>query len=93
MQVTVAGEAVQHCTSDTTTSVLTREYNGESVYSPPSTCSLGYPALTVVHGDLHTASCTAEEDEGDNDTGLSSAVVGVPATFRVVARDAFGNIR
>lgn len=95
MQVTVGGEAVQHCTpspSDTVdTSVLSREYDGMTVYSPPVYCSLVYPTLTVVHGDLHTASCTAEEASGD--TGLSAAVVGAPATFRVVARDAFGNIR
>lgn len=94
MQVTVGGEMVQHCTpapADTSTNVLNREYDGVSVYSPPSDCSLAYPSLAVVHGDLHTASCTAEEDTGD--TGLSAAVVGEPATFRVVARDAFGNIR
>lgn len=94
MQVTVGGEAVQHCTpapSAASAAVLGREYDGMSVYSPPADCSLTFPTLTVVHGDLHAASCTAEEDIGD--TGLSAAIVGVPSTFRVVARDAFGNIR
>lgn len=96
MQVTVGGETVQHCApaaSDTVTSVLSREYDGTTVYSPPSYCSPAFPTLTVVHGDLHTPSCTAEEVAGAGDTGLSAAVVGEPATFRVVARDAFGNIR
>lgn len=95
MQVTIGGEAIHHCTPplSNTTSVLTREYNGISVYSPPSVCSLAYPTLTVVHGDLHTASCTAEEVANSGDTGLSAAIVGAPANFQVVARDAFGNIR
>ncbi|CAM9800578.1 unnamed protein product [Ectocarpus sp. 6 AP-2014] len=96
MRVTIGGEAVQHCTppvNSTTTSVLSREYDGISVYSPPSGCSLDYPTLTVVHGDLHTPSCTAEEVANSGDEGLSKAVVGVPANFQVVSRDAFGNIR
>lgn len=92
MQVTIGGEAVQHCTPPMSNStVLGREYDGISVYSPPSVCSLGYPAFYVVHGDLHTSSCTAQEPSGE--TGLSAAVVGAPAKFEVVARDAFGNIR
>lgn len=94
MQVTMGGEGIQHCTPPLSNdSVLTREYDGMSVYSPPSVCSLDYPTLTVVHGDLHTASCTAEEVANSGDEGLSKAVVGVPAKFQVVARDAFGNIR
>lgn len=95
MQVTVGGEAVQHCTPplSNVTSVLRREYDGRSVYSPPSVCSLDYPTLTVVHGDLHTASCTAEEVAYSGDTGLSATVVGALAKFQVVARDEFGNIR
>lgn len=92
MQVTIGGEAVQHCTPPmSNSSVLAREYDGISVYSPPAVCSLGYPGLSVVHGDLHTPSCTAQERSGE--TGLSAAVVGAPAKFQVVARDAFGNIR
>lgn len=94
MQVTVGGEPVQNCLPTDPSSnpaVLDREYDGITVYSPPAGCSLAFRSLTVVHGDLHTPSCTAEEDAGD--TGLSAAVVGEPATFRVVARDAFGNIR
>lgn len=93
MQVTVGGEPVQNClpTADPTASVLDREYDGMTVYSPPTECSLQFRDLTVVHGDLHTPSCTAEEDTAD--TGLSAAEVGVTAKFRVVARDAFGNIR
>ncbi|CAM9398051.1 unnamed protein product, partial [Hapterophycus canaliculatus] len=94
MQVTIGGEAVQHCTPPLSNdSVLSREYDGMSVYSPPPVCSLDYPTLTVVHGDLHTASCTAEEVANSGDEGLSAAVVGAPARFHVVARDAFGNIR
>lgn len=92
MQVTIGGEMVQHCTPPMSNSTaLARQYDGISVYSPPSVCSLGYPALSVVHGDLHTSSCTAQEPSGE--TGLSAAVVGAPAKFEVVARDAFGNIR
>lgn len=95
MQVTVGGEAVQHCTPplSNVTSVFSREYDGISVYTPPLVCSLDYPTLTVVHGDLHNPSCTAEEVANSGDAGLSAAVVGTPATFQVVARDAFGNIR
>lgn len=94
MQVAIGGEAVQHCTPPlSNSSVLSREYDGVSVYSPPSVCSLDHPSLTVVHGDLHTASCTAEGLANSGDEGLSAAVVGVPAKFQVVARDAFGNIR
>ena len=96
MQVTVGGEGVQHCVnapSDTTLAVLSREYDGMSVYAPPAGCSLAYPALTIVHGDLHTPSCTAEEHVDSGETGLSAAVVGAPAQFTVIARDAFGNIR
>lgn len=96
MRVTIGGEAVQHCTppiNSSTTSVLSREYDGISVYSPPSGCSLDYPTLTVVHGDLHTPSCTAEEVANSGDEGLSKAVVGIPANFQVISRDAFGNIR
>lgn len=92
MQVMVGGEPVQHCTPPlSNTSVLGREYDGMSVYSPPSVCSLAYPTLAVVHGDLHTSSCTAEE--WSNEEGLSAATVGSPAQFSVVSRDAFGNIR
>lgn len=92
MHATLGGEAVQHCTPAlSNSSVVSREYDGISVYSPPSVCSLNNPALTVVHGDLHTTSCTAEELYGEE--GLSAAVVGEPARFQVVARDAFGNIR
>lgn len=92
MQVNVGGEAIQHCTPAlSNSSVLGREYNGVSVYSPPSVCSLNFPSLTVVHGDLHLSSCTAQEL--GNEKGLSAAVVGAPAKFEVVARDAFGNIR
>lgn len=92
MQVAIGGEAVQHCTPPlSNSSLLSREYDGISVYSPPSICSLDYPILTVVHGDLHTSSCTAEELPGDK--GLSATTVGLPAKFQVVARDAFGNIR
>lgn len=92
MRVMVGGESVQHCTPPlSNSSVLTREYDGMSVYSPPSVCSLDYPTLTVVHGDVHDTSCTAEELEGEE--GLSAAVVGETAKFSVVSRDAFGNIR
>ncbi len=96
MQVTVGGEAVQHCIeapSDATLAVLSREYDGVSVYTAPDGCSLEYPTLTIVHGDLHTPSSTAEEAIESGESGLSAAVVGAPAQFMVVARDAFGNIR
>ncbi|CAN0406202.1 unnamed protein product, partial [Scytosiphon promiscuus] len=37
MQVTVGGEAIQHCTPPlSNSSVLSREYDGMSEYSPPS---------------------------------------------------------
>lgn len=92
MQVTIGGEPVQHCTPPLSkASVLTREYDGITPYSPPSVCSLEYPTLTVVHGDLHGSSCTAEESHGEE--GLATAVVGQTAAFSVISRDAFGNIR
>lgn len=92
MRVTVAGEPVRHCTPPlSNSSVLSREYDGITVYSPPSICSLDYPTLTVIHGDLHESSCTAEET--GNEAGLSAARVGRMASFSVVSRDAFGNIR
>lgn len=92
MRVTIGGEPVQHCTPPlSNSSVLRREYDGISVYSPPSVCSLDYPTLTIVHGDLHEASCTASESA--DETGLSAAKVGEISSFSVVSRDAFGNIR
>ena len=92
MQVKIEGEPVKHCTPPLfNNSVLNREYDGITVYTAPSVCSLDYPTLTVVHGDLHTPSCTGQEI--DNEHGLWTAVVGETAKYEIVARDAFGNIR
>lgn len=93
MRVTMGNEPIQHCTPPlTNSSIFSRQYDGISVYSPPSVCSLEYPTLSVVHGDLHISSCTAEHTFGKQ-TGLSNAVVGETAEFSVISRDAFGNIR
>ena len=88
MQVNIGGEPVKHCTPPlSNSSLFHREYDGITVYAAPLRCSLDYPTLIVVHGDLHTSSCTARGK------GLSAAVVGEPANFEVISRDAFGNIR
>lgn len=93
IRVKIGGEPVQHCTPPlSNSSVFSRQYDGMSVYYPPSMCSLESPTLNIVHGDLHDSSCTAQELE-EREQGLSAAVVGKAAEFSVISRDAFGNIR
>ncbi len=91
VSITVADEAVKYCVSPSGERWDSRQYDGASVYSPPSFCSLNDDLLLhVIHRELHAASSTLAED---NLLGLSAAVVGEETGFSIESRDKFGNVR
>lgn len=81
------GDPLLTCIGPTRPYWWEREYDGLEVYEAPSFCSHSAPTLLVVHGPLHAP---ASQVRG---AGISSAIVGVPSTFDVLANDAFGNLR
>ena len=94
--ITVGGEPVKLCVNPSGEDRWdTRQYDGVSVYSSPSYCSLDDVVnLNVIHRELHGVSSTLVEDEDEGLLrGLSSAVVGVETGFTIEARDKFGNLR
>ncbi|KAL3774885.1 hypothetical protein ACHAW5_007303 [Stephanodiscus triporus] len=92
VSIRIEGEAVKYCIGPSGERWNTRQYDGISVYSSPSFCSLGDELyLTVIHRELHGVSTTLVEEEGLS--GLSSAVVGVETGFLIESRDKFGNLR
>jgi len=91
VSITIGGEPVKLCVGPSGDRWDTRQYNGISVYSSPSFCSLEMDVnLNVIHRELHGITSTLVEDQHE---GLSSAVVGVETGFTIEARDKFGNLR
>ena len=92
VSVTLGGESVQYCVGPHGERWHSRQYDGTSVYSSPSFCSLDDELyLHVIHRELHGVSTTLAEEDGLS--VLTNAVVGVETGFIVEARDKFGNLR
>ena len=92
VSIRIDGEAVKYCIGPSGERWNSRQYDGISVYSSPSFCSLGDDLyLNVIHCELHGVSTTLVEGEGLS--GLSSAIVGVETGFFVESCDKFGNLR
>ena len=88
----VGDEPVQYCVGPSGERWDSRQYNGISVYSSPSFCSLDDDLhVNVIHRELHGVSSTLVDEDGFS--GLSSAVVGVETGFVIESRDKFGNLR
>ena len=85
------GERIQTCRAAHSPYVYSRVYTGLSVYTAPTFCSLSSASpLVIVHNDLDVSSCSYDEISA---TSLTFATVGIPNTFHVDSRDAFGNLR
>ena len=94
VSITVGGEPVQLCVGPSGERWDTRQYDGISVYSSPSFCSLDTDVnLNVIHRELHGVSSTLVEEEDEGLSGLSTAIVGVETGFTIESRDKFGNLR
>ena len=91
VSITIRGEAVKYCVSPSGERWDSRQYDGSSIYSPPSFCSLNDGTfLHVIHRERHGATSTLTEEI---EQGLSHAVVGVETGFVIESRDKFGNLR
>ncbi|KAL7430197.1 hypothetical protein ACHAXM_002057 [Skeletonema potamos] len=91
VSITVDGDPVKYCVGPSGERWHSREYDGVSVYSAPSFCTVDDSlSLNVIHREIHAASSTIIEEEG---TSLNTAIVGVETGFVVESRDKFGNLR
>jgi len=90
VSISLDGETVLYCVN-TDGNLLTRDYDGVSVYAAPANCvtSPGAP-LKIIHTKLHAPSSVAS-DSGTS--GLADAVVGIQTGFTIHAKDKFGNAR
>ena len=92
VSVSVGGDPVKYCVGPSGKRWDSRQYDGISVYSSPSFCSLDDELnLNVIHRELHGVSSTLVNEEGLS--GLSDAVVGVETGFAIESRDKFSNLR
>ena len=91
VSITLDGDLVKYCVGPSGERWHSREYDGVTVYSAPSFCSVDNSlSLNVIHREIHAASSTIVEEEG---TSLNTAIVGVETGFVVESRDKFGNLR
>ena len=93
ISIIVDGESVKYCVGPSGERWHSREYDGVTVYSAPSFCTLtSTTSLNVIHREIHAASSTIV-DAVEEGTSLNAAIVGVETGFVIQSRDKFGNLR